>query len=79
MAATSAEVVVAVKDAEINMLRQQLAQISSDLSRNLAVSVLCTTCRTSAYALLLCIISWFVDILEMPNATTCMSWQLDCR
>lgn len=30
----SAEVLVAVKDAEIGMLRQQLAQLSSDLERN---------------------------------------------
>jgi bacterioferritin-associated ferredoxin len=40
-AAASLDVVVAVKDAEINMLRQQLAQLSSDLSRNLAVGVDC--------------------------------------
>jgi hypothetical protein len=32
------EVVVAVKQAEVDLLRQQLAQMSSDLSRNLAVS-----------------------------------------
>jgi hypothetical protein len=30
-------VVVAVKDAEIGMLRQQLAQLSADMNRNLAV------------------------------------------
>jgi hypothetical protein len=30
-------VVVAVKDAEISMLRQQLAQLSADMNRNLAV------------------------------------------
>lgn len=42
-AAASLDVVVAVKDAEINMLRQQLAQLSSDLSRNLAVGV-CFLC-----------------------------------
>jgi hypothetical protein len=46
-AAASLEVVVAVKDAEINMLRQQLAQLSSDLSRNLAVGA-CVHCTTAA-------------------------------
>jgi hypothetical protein len=50
-AAASLDVVVAVKDAEINMLRQQLAQLSSDLSRNLAVGVCCLcalhTCSSS--------------------------------
>lgn len=32
------EVVVAVKQAEVDLLRQQLARMSSDFSRNLAVS-----------------------------------------
>jgi hypothetical protein len=31
-------IALAVKDAELHVLRQQLAQLSADLSRNLAVS-----------------------------------------
>lgn len=43
------EVLVAVKQAEVDLLRQKLAQMSSDFSRNLAVSTCPAGCLCCAY------------------------------